>query len=88
MARLLNDATAALSRANRMAAQLTQTIPSHSRRVRTVLRAVEQVTEALRIVDRARMWDWSQEDQAADDAMQVAMVRALGTAERAIDATV
>jgi hypothetical protein len=86
MARLLDDATGALSRANRMAGELTQAIPAHSRRARLVLRAVEQVTEALRIVDRARVWDWSQEEQEADDAMQVAMLRALGTAARAVDA--
>lgn len=87
MARLLDDATAALSRANRMAAELTRTIPSHSRRARLVLRAVEQVTEALRIVERARVWDWSKEDPEVDDAMQAAMLRALGTAERAIVST-
>lgn len=87
MARLLDDAARALSRANRMAGELTQTIPAHSRRARLVLRAVEQVTEALRIVDRARVWDWSQEEPEMDDAMQAAMLRALGTAARALDAT-
>lgn len=86
MGRLLEDATGALARANRMAGELTQAIPAHSRRARLVLRAVEQVTEALRIVDRARVWDWSEEDQETDDAMQAAMLRALGTAERAIAA--
>lgn len=86
MARLLDDAAAALSRANRMATELTQMIPSHSRRARIVLRAVEQVTEALRVLERARVWDWSEETQEADDAMQAAMLRAIGTATRAVDA--
>ena len=86
MASLLNDAASALSRANRMVGELTQAIPAHSRRARLVVRAVEQVTEALRIVDRARVWDWSKEDQETDDAMQAAMLRALGTAARAVDA--
>lgn len=86
MARLLDDAASALSRANRMASELTKEVPAHSRRARMVLNAVEQVTEALRIVDRAREWDWSKEGQDEVDIMNVSMDRALGTAARAVDA--
>lgn len=86
MARLLDDAAGALSRANRMAAELTKEIPSHSRRARMVLQAVERVTEALQVVDRAREWDWTKEGQEEIDIMNVSMDRALGTAARALDA--
>ena len=85
MTRLLDDAASALLRANRMASALTKETPAHSRRARVVLHAVEQVTHAIQVVDRAREWDWSKEDQAELDVMNVKMDRALGTAARALD---
>jgi len=82
----LDDAAKALARARRMAGEVCAVVPSHSRRGRLVLRAVEQVGEALRVVQRAADWDWDEEEEGVDMAMLVAMRRALATAGRAVDA--
>lgn len=86
MADALDDGAKALARARRMAAEVRATIPAHSRRARLVLRAVDQVGEALRLIERARAWDWSDEDPGADVAMLASLRRALATAHRAVDA--
>jgi hypothetical protein len=65
MEHALGDAAQSLSRARRMANEVCATIPSHSRRGRRVLRAVEQVSEALRLVERARVWDWDEEEEGS-----------------------
>lgn len=86
MADALADAAKALGRARRMAAEIRVTLPAHARRGRRVLRAVEQVDEALRLIERARAWDWADEEPDADVAMLATMRRALATAHRAVDA--
>ncbi len=86
MALALDDAARALARAQRMAASVRVTIPSHSRRGRLVLRAVAQVEAAVQAVERARVWDWEDEDADTDMAMLETMRRGLATAHRAVDA--
>jgi hypothetical protein len=86
MAFALDDSGKALARARRMAADVCTVIPSHSRHARLVRRAVEQVEEAIRVVERARVWDWSDEEPEVDIAMLAAMRRGLATAHRAVDA--
>ena len=90
----LSDAAAALARARRMAEDVRTALPSHSRRGRRVVHAVEQVGEALRRVSAARDWEWPEENPedagptVADlrGALASELRRALATAERAVSA--
>lgn len=86
MALALADAARSLARAKRMADAVRVTIPSHSRRGRLVLRAVGQVEAAVQAVERARVWDWEDEDADTDIAMLATLRRSLATAHRAVDA--
>ena len=85
MEHALADAEHALSRARRMAGEVCAVVPSHSRRGRNVLRAVERVDEALRIIQSGAAWDWSEEAEDADLVMLERMRLALATAHRAVD---